>query len=357
MSKIPISVCIIAKNEEKHIGECLKHLQPYGFEIIVTDTGSDDKTKEIAEKYADKVLDFEWIDDFSAARNFCAEHASNNWILSIDCDEYVDAINMQGVRILMQKFPKYVGGFELKSIVIDDVNGQERYTNDFVTRFYNKNFYKYTNAIHEQLIRLKGEKADEYQQFKLPMEVIHHGYNIDGEKMVNKQMRNLQMLERAIEKDSQNPYLWFQTGQSRFILKEFEKAAEAYETALSLKPDVRRIYVEVLLTSLSRTYIILGRAGDAVALLKKYNEYYKTAKYTFSLACAYLENDQPLQALLHYIKAVSMKDVDALGDCKLVCYQNIMDLYRQLGQPEMAEMFTEKYEACKKEQERILNAD
>ena len=48
MSKLPISVCIISKNEEKHIGECLKRLKPYGFEIIVTDTGSTDRTKEIS---------------------------------------------------------------------------------------------------------------------------------------------------------------------------------------------------------------------------------------------------------------------------------------------------------------------
>ena len=67
MSKIPVSVCIIAKNEEKHIEECLQHLKPFGFEIIVTDTGSTDRTVEIAEKYADKVLHFQWINDFSAA--------------------------------------------------------------------------------------------------------------------------------------------------------------------------------------------------------------------------------------------------------------------------------------------------
>ena len=54
MSRVPISVCMIAKNEEKYIEECLKKLKPYGFEIIVTDTGSSDKTKEIAQKYADK---------------------------------------------------------------------------------------------------------------------------------------------------------------------------------------------------------------------------------------------------------------------------------------------------------------
>lgn len=103
MSKIPVSVCIIAKNEEKYIGECLKRLEPYGFEIVVTDTGSTDQTVEIAKQYTDKVFEFEWVSDFSAARNFCVSHASNNWILTLDCDEYVHSIDVSSLRRIMQQ--------------------------------------------------------------------------------------------------------------------------------------------------------------------------------------------------------------------------------------------------------------
>ena len=67
---IPISVCVIAKNEEKNIEKCLAPLVPYNFEIILVDTGSTDRTKEIARKYTDQIYDFEWVNDFSAARNF-----------------------------------------------------------------------------------------------------------------------------------------------------------------------------------------------------------------------------------------------------------------------------------------------
>ena len=87
MSRLPVTVCIIAKNEEKYIEQCLRYLLPYEMEIVVVDTGSTDRTKEIAMKYTDKVYDFTWINDFSAARNFAASKASNNWILSVDCDE------------------------------------------------------------------------------------------------------------------------------------------------------------------------------------------------------------------------------------------------------------------------------
>lgn len=116
MSKIPISVCIIAKNEEKYIEECLKRLQSYGFEIVVTDTGSTDHTREIAEKYADKVLDFAWINDFSAARNFCVANASNNWILILDCDEYVCKADVKEIQKLMKQYPRYVGSIRLRNL-------------------------------------------------------------------------------------------------------------------------------------------------------------------------------------------------------------------------------------------------
>ena len=67
---VTISVCMIVKNEEAVLERCLDSLNGIAEEIIIVDTGSTDKTKEIAAKYTDKIYDFTWIHDFSAARNF-----------------------------------------------------------------------------------------------------------------------------------------------------------------------------------------------------------------------------------------------------------------------------------------------
>lgn len=355
MSKIPISVCIIAKNEEKYIEECLKHLQPYGFEIVVTDTGSTDRTKEIAEKYADKVLDFEWIDDFSAARNFCAAHASNNWILSLDCDEYVSSVDVKMLRIAMQRYSKCVGIIHLKNLLLADT-GEQRYTVDDVVRFYNKSRFTYINAIHEQIVLIKEDDKYRYPFFIMPMEVIHHGYNITGEEMERKQQRNLRLLKKELEHNPEDAYIWFQIGQSNYVLNNYDLAIEAFEKGFSLEPDAGRGFVEDMVISLSRAYLNVRRDKEALEILKKYECHYKKAKYTFSLAEAYLLNEQPLQALLYYIKTVSMKDIQTLGDKLSDCYRNIIALYRNMGQPEMADMFVEKYEESLKEKERVLNA-
>lgn len=353
MSKVPISVCIIAKNEEKHIEECLKRLLPYGFEIIVTDTGSADRTKELAEKYADKVLDFAWVDDFSAARNFCAGQASNNWILSLDCDEYVTSIAVPQVRILMQKFPRMAGMIKLKNLVFDR-NGRENYAVDDVVRFYNKNFFTYENAIHEQLVATG--KVEKKGAFVLPMEVVHHGYALSPEEMEIKQRRNLDMLYKHLEKNPEDPYILFQMGQSEYILGDYEKSVDCYERALASDPSIELLYVQTLVTSLATAYAKGYRDEDALALMNKYADRCKTAKFVFTHAMAYYDNDQPLKALLLYLKTVTLPDAETLGENLIDCYENIINIYRQMGEAEMANMFVDKLEACRVEKERILNS-
>lgn len=356
MSRVPISVCMIAKNEEKYIEECLKKLKPYGFEIIVTDTGSSDKTKEIAQKYADKVLDFEWIDDFSAARNFCASHASNNWILALDCDEYVNSIDMKVLRILMQKFPKYVGVIRLKNIVMK-TNEQMGYGVDDVTRFYNRSHYTFCAPIHEQVTLIDESRREETMQcFLMPMEVIHHGYALSSEEMRKKQERNLELLYRQIENGQKDPYLFFQTGQSEYILKNYEKATKLFEQGLSMKPSPEKIYVQMMIMTLAKSYLIAKRSAAAVAIMEKYAEECKTAKYIYMHANALYEDGQSLKALLLYVKVSMMSDVDTLGEELMLCYERIIRLYTNMNNLQMAEIFSQRYQACKREKERVLNS-
>lgn len=90
---ITISLCMIVKNEERVLARCLDSLIGLMDEIIIVDTGSTDKTKEIAKKYTDKVYDFAWVDDFSAARNFSFSKATMDYIYVADADEVLDEKN------------------------------------------------------------------------------------------------------------------------------------------------------------------------------------------------------------------------------------------------------------------------
>lgn len=88
-----ISLCMIVKNEEKVLSRCLESVKNIVDEIIIVDTGSTDETKKIALDYTDKIYDFEWIDDFSAARNFSFSKAEKDYILWLDADDIITAEN------------------------------------------------------------------------------------------------------------------------------------------------------------------------------------------------------------------------------------------------------------------------
>lgn len=100
--KITISLCMIVKNEEQVLARCLDSVADLMDEIVIVDTGSTDRTKEIAARYTDKIYDFVWIDDFSAARNFAFSKATMEYIYSADADEVLDEENRKRYRILKE---------------------------------------------------------------------------------------------------------------------------------------------------------------------------------------------------------------------------------------------------------------
>ena len=99
---ITISVCMIVKNEEQVLGRCLDSLTSIADEIVIVDTGSTDRTKEIAKQYTDKIYDFKWVDDFAKARNFSFEKATKDYIYVADADEVIDKENQKRFQLLKE---------------------------------------------------------------------------------------------------------------------------------------------------------------------------------------------------------------------------------------------------------------
>lgn len=100
---ITVSLCMIVKNEERVLGRCLDSLADLVDELIIVDTGSTDATKEIASGYDRvKLYDFQWVDDFSAARNYAFSKATMEYIYSADADEVLDEENRQRFRLLKE---------------------------------------------------------------------------------------------------------------------------------------------------------------------------------------------------------------------------------------------------------------
>ena len=114
-----ISVCMITKNEELTLSRVLSCAKKFADEIIIVDTGSIDKTKEIAKKFTDKVFDFEWCDDFSKARNFSFSQAKCDYLMWLDADDFISDQNIAKIIALKSSslapdmfFFKYEMGFD-----------------------------------------------------------------------------------------------------------------------------------------------------------------------------------------------------------------------------------------------------
>ena len=84
-----ISLCMIVKDEQDVIERCLESVKDVVDEIIIVDTGSTDKTKQIVSKYTDKIYDFEWVNDFAKARNYSFSKATKDYILWLDADDVI----------------------------------------------------------------------------------------------------------------------------------------------------------------------------------------------------------------------------------------------------------------------------
>lgn len=347
MAGLPVSVCMIAKNEAQYIEQCLRKLLRYNMEIVVVDTGSADSTKEIAAKYTDKLYDYAWCDDFSAARNFAVSKASNNWILILDCDEYVQEIDVAKLRTCMQKYPKNVGVVEIRNVytTVEAGVSKEGIQIDEVPRFYNRNYYEYRFRIHEQITPKKLDNYDEItlETFHLPIIVKHYGYDIPRPEMMIKQERNLKLLLKSIgETPGMDDYIYFQIGQSYNVLENYEKAIEAYDMCLEINRNPEKRFLSICLESYADCLIKIGNPGDAYRLFDMNREYIRTTKqrYLFGKAAHMCkDNETAVRFLTTITDAV---DFEQLGENVYDTYARIFAIYKETGQMDKIQCYQSK---------------
>ena len=195
----PISICMIAKNEEKYIEKCLAAIRSHATgavkpEIVVVDTGSMDRTKEIATRYADQVLDFVWVNDFSAARNFAVSQASHDHILSLDCDEIITQLDLDRLSVLMEQHPEAVGRIAIDNHYFS--NQTDTVYRDRLGRFFHRGFFHFDAPIHEQLVH--KQTGPRYESYDAPILVDHVGYLGSIEALRPKVERNNTLLFREL---------------------------------------------------------------------------------------------------------------------------------------------------------------
>ncbi len=297
---IPISVCIITKNEAENLKKCLEALHPYPFEVVVTDTGSEDNSLEIARQYTDRVYEFAWINDFSAARNFCISHASHNTILSLDTDEFLHPLDWDALQKALEEHPKALGAIELFSYF--DVEGETKHQVVRLERLFNRRCYQFVNPVHEILVPLGTLTATSYDA---PVSVDHIGYQGSKEKLKEKAERDITLIRSEIEADPQNPYLYFQLGQGYMLMRDHENALLWFRKAMELGPAPGADYTLALLCNYAGILLDDNLVDEAAAVLPYRDSFADNKDFLCLSGRIYLHMGQPLKALPEFVQALN----------------------------------------------------
>ena len=213
-----LTLSMIVKNEEKYLADCLASVKDVVDEIVLVDTGSTDRTIEIAKEYGAKTFYFDWVNDFSAARNYALDNSSGDWILYLDADERLSSGSKAELRRLTKGIKK-----EAYFCIVDNIDeiGHRAALMAYPRLFPNKKELRFEGAIHEQI-----EPAllrNHYQIKNAEIKIIHLGYNVEKDEMGLKAKRNLEILMAEYQR-TKSSYYAYQLGQTYGLLNKPEEA-------------------------------------------------------------------------------------------------------------------------------------
>ncbi len=326
-----ISFCIIGKNEEKILDKCLSALVPYGYEIVFVDTGSTDGTREIARKYTDKVYDFPWINDFSAARNFSISKAENDYILPIDCDEIVTAFDKEETERLIAKYPESVGRL---TRINEFSRGEDAFdANEPVSRLFSKKLYHYEGTIHEQIVRKDGAAAVYY---RFPLTMVHSGYEGNLEIRRKKTRRNRELLLGELENCPDDTYVLYQIGKTYYMEQDYDSAVKYLGKALEYDMDPALEYVQNCVEAYGYCLINMKQYDTALGLSGVYQEFAVSSDFVFLMGLIYMYNGLLDEAVAEFLKATKMVNVKVQGTNSFRAYYNIGVIYECVGDTDNA---------------------
>lgn len=247
-----LSLSMIVKNEEKNLQQCLDSVQSVVDEIIIVDTGSTDRTVDIAKSNNAKVFSFKWTDDFSAARNFALSKCSGRWILYLDADETLSPGS--AAELITIKANDEKTGYRC---AVNSINTHGGTSNIMLyTRlFRNSPIIDFTGKIHEQID--DSLVTSGYKLINSAIEIMHSGYDLDTDDLKLKAARNISMLITEYEQ-SKSSYYAYQLANTFQILEDDDSAVYYYQLALEDK-------------NLAREYKCICYLNIADAGLKKHD--------------------------------------------------------------------------------------
>jgi len=254
-----ISLCMIVKNEEAYIQNCLESVRPIVSEIVVIDTGSTDRTVDIAHAAGAQIYTFKWCDDFAAARNFSLTMASGDWILVLDADEmiapsdlaqfekltanplicteflqrhYSDDCRMSGFSVCAKEFPdlekNYLGYFESNCCRL----------------FPNNEGLEFRGRIHE-LVEQSIFEQKRFQIRRTNARIHHYGHTPEAKKSKNKSSIYRPLGEEKAREKQDDWKSFYELGVEYNQTRQYQEAVHAFLKSIELKNDYLDTWVNI----------------------------------------------------------------------------------------------------------------
>lgn len=272
-----LSVCIITKNNEKTIGRCISSVIGIAGEIIVVDSGSNDKTKSICSSLGAKIYDFQWKDNFSDAKNFAISKANGQWVLNLDADETISEKDTKKIKEIVDKNEDYDGYYLIQRNYSnqlgsfgwvssrDDEYEESKIAKGFTPRkmlrlFRNKQGIKFEGVVHDSVIKSIENIHGKINETNI---VIHHyGYverGVEG---------GIERTEKYVEIEKQNLrgdyFQEYQIASQLHSIGKLNEAVEHLAKSIELNPGFYLSLLELAIISIKK-----GKVSEAKPLLIK----------------------------------------------------------------------------------------
>jgi tetratricopeptide (TPR) repeat protein len=305
-----ISLCMIVKNEERFLEACLESVKDVVDEINIIDTGSTDRTVEIAQKYSANIDYREWRNDFSWARNEALKMATRRWTLVLDGDEELERESVEMLRSL-RTTPAGIAAVYINIVnLVDDSAGAGTMSHRLIRIFPTTPLLRYGGVIHEALSRPNGE---EFPAVLSPITILHKGYTVELLAAREKDARNRPLLERAYEENGDDLFSMFNFGNSEICCGNTEHGIEILERMLA-KEVTPKLYFPIAYLMLAQSYCeTLGQLDKALEKIEEgERKFSNDAGIVFTKAQVLMKMDRLDDAREAFEKALGMRESMAL---------------------------------------------
>ncbi len=267
---LTLSLCMIVRDEEEMLPRSLAAVRDAVDEVIVVDTGSTDRTIEIARSFGAKVIEREWTGSFADARNASFDAATGDWVMFLDADEVLVADDAQRLREILGRTWREAF-YLVETNFTGELGDGTAVTHNAMRVFRNRPEYRFEGRIHEQIAHNLPSGQPERIEIT-DVRVEHYGYLGVVRDAKDKSRRNIELLERQRDEgaDEDSGFLHFNLGSEYAALGENEDACASLETAWEImrgKPDLAAYgYIAALVARLVRARRITGRLQAAIDL-------------------------------------------------------------------------------------------